>query len=108
MTEPSRGDVPGAVVYRADLQNRCGDRYHLELPFAQFQRAGGASALVARLRELEVGPRMRRRPSGYTITWGNCGRCERKANRRPRRASRSSAPGRSYQLRQPPLQRKPG
>src|SRR5262249_50596495 len=64
---PDRGDVPGAVVYRAGLQNRFGDCYQLELPFEHFQRAGGASGLVRRLNEREVGPRMRRLPNGSWV-----------------------------------------
>lgn len=64
---PEWRDAGGAVVYRADLKNRFGDCYQLEIAFDQFYQPGGATALVRRLNEVEAGPRMRRLPNGNWV-----------------------------------------
>jgi hypothetical protein len=61
---PEWRETGGAVIYRADLRNRFGDCYRLEIAFDQFYHAGGATALVRRLNEIDAGPRMRRLPNG--------------------------------------------
>jgi hypothetical protein len=62
-----RGGGAGTVAYRAQLKNRFGDCYELEVAFEQFEHPGGASGLVNRLNEIEVGPRMRRLPNGAWV-----------------------------------------
>jgi hypothetical protein len=57
----------GAVAYRADLNNQFSDCYELAIAFERFEQPGGASELLARLNELEVGPRMRRLPNGSWV-----------------------------------------
>jgi hypothetical protein len=61
------GGGVGTVTYRAELKNQFGDCYELQIAFEQFEQPGGASELLARLNELEVGPRMRRLPNGCWV-----------------------------------------
>jgi hypothetical protein len=64
---PGQGGGVGAIAYRAELKNQFGDCYELQIAFEQFEQPGGASELLARLNELEVGPRMRRLPNGCWV-----------------------------------------